>query len=205
MIDLALFRSTMLATDPFEHVVVPWFVPSEHLPAVIADSPKLDRHGSYPASELDYGPAFAGLIEELQSSAVARAVAEKFAIDLSGRPTIITLRGRLNTKDGRIHTDTASKLITVLIYLNPAWNSHGGKLRLLRSGTDIDDYAVEIAPDSGTLLAFRRSERSFHGHQRFVGERLVLQLNWVTNQAVVEREIGRHRRTAWMKRWLPFI
>src|SRR3989304_5300202 len=54
-------------------------------------------------------------------------------------------------------------------------------------------------PDEGTLLAFRRSDNSFHGHKSFVGERRVIQFNWVTDAGVVARERLRHRVSAWFK------
>ena len=68
---------------------------------------------------------------------------------------------------------------TILIYFNPEWKHETGALRLLRSPTDIEDYAAEVPPLSGTLLGFRRSGNSFHGHKRFEGERWMLQMSWV--------------------------
>jgi hypothetical protein len=50
---------------------------------------------------------------------------------------------------------------------------------MLRSKTDIEDYAAEATPIGGTLLAFRRSNKSYHGYKRFKGERRMLQINWV--------------------------
>jgi len=54
------------------------------------------------------------------------------------------------------------------------------------------------------MLAFRRSERSFHGHHAHIGERRSLQLNWVTDPSVVRRELGRHRWSARLKALNPF-
>jgi SM-20-related protein len=61
-----------------------------------------------------------------------------------------------------------------------------------------------VTPLAGTMLAFRRSERSFHGHRAHVGERRSLQLNWVTDSSVVRRELGRHRWSARLKALNPF-
>jgi hypothetical protein len=108
------------------------------------------------------------------------------------------VRGRSDGKDGRIHTDSESKIITLLLYLNLAWGCPEGRLRLLRGPDDIDDYALEVAPLAGAMLAFRRSARSFHGHRPHVGERRMVQLNWVTGPAIVRRELSRHR---WSARW----
>ena len=71
----------------------------------------------------------------------------------------------LQKKDGSIHTDSKTKIITVLLYLNEAWDAAGGRLRLLRSGTDLENYVAELPPSNGTLLIFRRSDNSWHGHK----------------------------------------
>jgi len=47
-------------------------------------------------------------------------------------------------------------------------------LRLLRSPTDLDDVILEVPPQQGTLLAFRRSHNSYHGHKQFSGPRRVI-------------------------------
>lgn len=197
-LDLARLAATPLAAEPFEHVVVPGFVRTEMLPAIRESYPAIDKPGSFPISELQYGTAFAALLEELEGTALRRAVEEKFAIDLAGRPTIVTVRGQCGERDGHIHTDSKSKLITMLIYLNEPWEPTGGRLRLLRSPR-IEDCAVEVPPDSGLMLAFRRSERSFHGHKLFVGPRRVLQFNWVANRGHVFWDLARHRVSAWLK------
>jgi hypothetical protein len=57
-----------------------------------------------------------------------------------------------------------------------------------------------VEPKWGRLLAFRRSDRSWHGHLPAEGERRVVQVNWVTSQAMADKELRRHRRSAWIKR-----
>jgi hypothetical protein len=69
--------------------------------------------------------------------------------------------------------------------LNPVWDHAEGRLRLLRGPDNLEDYATEVPPLAGTMLAFRRSGRSFHGHRAHVGERRSLQLNWMTDPSVV--------------------
>jgi hypothetical protein len=63
---------------------------------------------------------------------------------------------------------------------------------------------AEVPPVEGTLLAFRRSDKSYHGHKSFEGERRAIQLNWVTGPDVVRREMSRHRLSAWLKSINPF-
>ena len=197
-------RASPLQRDPFDYVIVEKFVPTKHTPDLIADFPLLGSHGSFPFAKETCGTAFARLAAELEGEDLRQAIEDKFAIDLDGRPTMITLRGFSDGKDGRIHTDSATKLITVLLYLNPVWEDAAGRLRLLRGADDLDDCVAEIAPLAGTMVAFRRSEHSFHGHHPHVGERRVIQLNWVTDDRVVRREIGRHRWSARVKALNPF-
>ena len=86
----------------------------------------------------------------------------KFGLDLTDRPTVTTVRGRCDPRDGKIHTDSTSKIITVLIYMNELREQSGGRLRLLRSATDLNDIITEVPPVAGTLLAFKRSDNSWH-------------------------------------------
>lgn len=199
-LDFAALRAAPLVQRPFDYLVLPGFVKPEARAAINADYPRISTPGSFPVCELSYGPAFAALLDTLSGAEFREAVEAKFAISLKGRPTVITVRGRCGTKDGNIHTDQESKIITVLIYMNPKWGSTGGCLRLLRSGSDIDEVITEIPPLDGTLVAFRRSDNSWHGHKPFIGERRVIQLNWVKSERVKVYEVLRHRASAWLKK-----
>ena len=199
-LDLERFTATPLAHDPFDHVIVPGFLRDSACAEIDAEFPRIDKGGSFPAASVDCGAAFLSFLEELEGAPLRRAVEAKFGIDLDGRPTMITLRGQSRPKDGRIHTDSASKLITALIYMNPAWEADGGRLRLLRDPDDIENYVAEVPPARGTLLAFRCAPNAFHGHKPFVGPRRSVQLNWVTSAAVLKREQTRHGLSAWTKR-----
>jgi len=119
------------------------------------------------------------LLEELDSPEFERRVAAKFGVDLAGSRKTITVRRFSEPSDGHIHTDHWSKIITLLVYFNPSWEQEGGRLRMLRCGDDIEDYSAEVAPLGGTVLAFRRSDRSWHGYKRFDGERRMIQMSWV--------------------------
>lgn len=200
MLDLAAFKAKELSRDPFDFVVLPGFLKPEARTAVNVDFPRVDRPGSFPLDRVRYGPAFAALIDELRGAPWQAAVEEKFGIDLRGRPTMFTVRGRCWEKDGYIHTDSQTKLITVLIYMNSKWEEPGGCLRLLRSSVDLDDFVAEVPPEEGVLICFRRSDNSWHGHKPFLGERRVIQMNWVVSRKVLLYETGRHRFSALAKR-----
>jgi hypothetical protein len=199
-LDLGAFRRAPLTREPFPYVIVPEFIPSEVCRRVNADYPRIEQPGSFPVGELCYGAAFRELLAVLQGPAFRAAVEEKFEIDLMGRPTMVTVRGQCGPKDGNIHTDAKSKLITVLVYMNPHWEAGGGRLRLLRNPHDINDVIAEVPPQEGTLVAFRRSDCSWHGHLLHLGPRRVIQLNWVRDSGTRVWELTRHRISAWIKR-----
>ena len=204
VLDLDRLLAAPLEQEPFDFVVVENFVRGSALAGVVADFPRVRGGGSYPIETLGYGAAFGELVAALTGPELRRAIEDKFAVDLGARPTMLTVRAMGDGKDGRIHTDSETKIITLLLYMNPVWQFAEGRLRLLRGPDDLDDFVREIVPLAGTMLAFRRSERSFHGHRPYLGPRRALQLNWVRDRAVVRREFGRHRWSARLKALNPF-
>jgi SM-20-related protein len=199
------FRTTPLVRQPFEHLIVPQFIGPRPLAEINTDYPKISTSGSFPVDQLSFGPAFRNFLEELNSDDFREAFEEKFGIELTGRPTITTVRGRCGPGDGKIHTDSATKIITVLIYMNESWDQPGGRLRLLRSSRDLSDIIVEVPPIAGTLLAFKRSNNSWHGHEPFVGERRVIQFNWLTSHGNRQIAMLRHHTSASFKRLLQMV
>lgn len=204
-LSLEAFRATLLVKEPFEHLIVSGFVGPAALAAINAAYPKISTSGSFPVDQVSFGPAFQTLLDELESDAFREAFEEKFALDLSGRPTVTTVRGRCDARDGKIHTDSTSKIITVLIYMNESWEQAGGRLRLLRSANDLNDIITEVPPVAGTLLAFKRSDNSWHGHESFAGERRVIQFNWLTSEGNRQIAMLRHHTSASFKRVLQMI
>jgi hypothetical protein len=201
LFDWEAFQAMPLSRDPYEHVIVRGFVKPEALQKINDDYPAIEDTGSFPIEGLQYGSGFQLMVDALESEQFRKAFEEKFQVDLSGRPTTITVRGRCAAGDGQIHTDSVGKIITILIYLNPRWDDSGGRLRLLRT-KNIEDVAAEVAPSGGNLLAFLRSDHSWHGHLPFSGERRVVQFNWVTNKRNQTIVFLRHRLSASVKHLL---
>jgi SM-20-related protein len=191
--DFEALEQTPLQRDPFEFLVVPDFIKPEKFASVVADYPEVPGPGSHPPAELDIHGNFEALMAELLGPAFRAAVERKFGLGLAGRPTMYTVRGFVREKDGSIHTDSTSKIITVLLYMNERWQEDAGRLRLLRGPDNLDNYVVEVPPYGGTLLIFRRADNSWHGHKPFSGPRRAIQLNWVTTQDVVDIEQRRHQ------------
>ncbi len=199
-IDVEAVRDASLVAEPFPYLMVPGFVKAEAIDGIEKDFPAVTHAGSFPLPTLHYGPNFQTFMDAIRGPEFTAAVAAKFGIDLSHRPTMITVRGQSSARDGQIHTDSVTKLITVLIYMNGKWESPNGRLRLLRSPDDLNAIVAEVPPDEGTLVVFRNQPNAWHGFEAFEGPRKVIQLNWVTNARVVWWEQTRHKVSAFFKR-----
>ena len=205
MIDLKPIEKAEVAKEPFQFFAAGPVLSNEDLKAIQKDFPKIEKPGIFPLSELEYGPAFGRLIDEIRSPEFAAAIGKKYGVDLSGMPLMITVRGQAQAKDGRIHTDTKDKVVTCLLYLNDSWDEGGGRLRMLRSGSDLEDYAAEIPPNGGTLASFKVGEKSWHGHKPFVGQRRYVMFNWVKDEGALTRQLGRHKLSSLVKKLVPFF
>lgn len=199
-VDFDRLRATPVEGVPFPFVIVPRFIQGKARAEVARDFPEVTNAGSFPLPSLRYGPAFASLIDAMTGDEMTRIVEKKFDIDLAGRPTMTTVRGRCEARDGNIHTDSKTKLITMLLYMNDHEDADRGRLRILRSPSDLNDVAAEVPSDEGTLLIFRNGPQAWHGFEPFSGPRRVIQVNWVTDESVVRREQSRHRVSAFFKR-----
>ena len=199
-IDIAAFDAATIAREPFPYAMVPRFVTPGALAAINADFPDVRHAGSFPLPTLKYGPAFSEFMSAIQGPEFTRAVEKKLGMSLTGRPTMVTVRGQSKAADGQIHTDSVTKLITVLIYMNGQWDSPHGRLRLLRSPDNLNDVIAEVPPDEGTMLIFKNQSNAWHGFEAFEGPRRVIQLNWVTNDRVVWWEQTRHKISAFFKK-----
>ena len=200
ILHLDKLHAAALCHDPYDFVYVPSTIDAGELADIVRDFPDVPAGGSFDVATLSSGPAFQQLIDEIRSDAFRAPFEEKFGLDLKQYPLHITVRGHVRGKDGQIHTDSKEKVLTGLLYLNLGWDEAGGRLRLLRDGKNIDNYAMEIPPVAGNLLVFRRSDRSWHGHLPSKARRMTLQFNWVTGDAYVKRELARHRVSGWFKR-----
>jgi SM-20-related protein len=186
VLNLAAVDRAALQRDPFDFLVVRDAIAPDALDALNRDYPHIDKPANYEPRDLEYGPSFAKLLQELDSLEFEQHVAEKFGVNLTGARKTITVRRYSEPSDGHIHTDHWSKIITLLVYFNPSWEQEGGRLRMLRCRDDIENYSAEVPPLGGTVLAFCRSDHSWHGYKRFDGERRMIQMSWV-----------RPSRTAW--------
>lgn len=200
ILDMARLKAAPVTEVPFPFFLATHLILEDAKAAIAKDFPEVDRAGSFPLPSLDFGPAFQALIDALTGPEMRHLVEEKLDIDLSGRPVMATVRGRCEARDGHIHTDSKTKLITMLLYMNDHPNPDEGRLRLLRSPSDLNDVAFEVPGDEATLLVFKNGPTAWHGFEPFSGPRRVIQVNWVTDEGVVQREQARHRVSAFFKR-----
>ncbi len=202
IVDLALdaFEATPLRVDPFDHALLAHFLSPADCAAARAAFPMSDYGGLAPAPEEAPNDGLGRLLRALRRPEVTDAFARKFGVALDPEALMIHLRSRAQVKDGRIHADSRDKLVTALLYLNDGWPHQGGRLRLLRNSEDLEDYATEAPPLDGFLIAFRRTDHSWHGHHPYVGVRRCVMFNWMVSKAAARRELKRHALSSAMKR-----
>ena len=202
MIDFAALDGAELQRDPFDYLIVPNFLTPEAVAAVNSDYPQITGPANFKLEDIDYGPAFADLVDELAGPQLTSKIASKFEIDRPFDSTSITVRKFCEQTDGNIHVDHRTKIISMLVYFNETWNADGGQLRFLRSPDDIEDYAAEVVPLAGTMVAFRRTDKSYHGHKRYVGERRMVQVAWIREGTMARQEKRLNRLTKPVRRLL---
>jgi hypothetical protein len=200
-VNIQALKDAPVYLDPYPHLVVPNFLTREQVAEIVADYPQLDMADLFLPEAAPYGPAFERLLDDMQGPEIRAIVGEKLGVDLEGRPALATVRSCCQAKDGRIHPDAKFKLATMLLYLNEPWAPQGGRLRILRSGTNIEDYAAEVSPEGGTLVVFKVQPDSWHGHKPFVGPRRYLMINYCEDQELLESEAARHRLSGHVKKF----
>jgi len=200
MLNLAELQSAAVKTDPFPYFHLEQSVQPEHIKALIDEFPVLDQGGSFNFAEFDTPAKLRAFIEEFDSPEVRRIIEQKFDVDLAGKPMMATLRGYSRAKDGRIHTDSKTKVITVLVYLNESWAPESGRLRILRSGTDMEDYVEELLPGPGALVAFKVTDNCWHGYPSFEGRRQAIQINFLTGDSARSKHQFFHGLSAKLKK-----
>ncbi len=199
-LNLAKLLEAKVETSPYQYTVVSGFLSAQSISKVNATYPDIKAGGSFPIESLDAGMTIKEVIDELDSPQFQKAIEQKFNVDLTDKPKMYSLRGYTRAKDGQIHTDSKDKIITVLLYLNENWQQPGGRLRILKNGHDVDAFVAEVAPDNGTLLVFKRSDTSWHGHHPFDGPRRSLQMNWMTSEGSRGWHKIRHKISAAVKK-----
>jgi hypothetical protein len=161
--------------------------------------PDLNKGGSYPSDMPGLSPVMENLIAEIESKEMQEALSEKFGINLDDVEVVTTIRGYSRLKDGQIHTDSKTKVLTLLLYLNESWEEDTGLLRMLKNNHDLEDFIEEIPATLGSLVVFKVTENCWHGFHPFEGKRLSLQMNYIKKESV-SQHLMRHRLSSFIKK-----
>ena len=190
---------------PFPLLVASGMLESAQAERLRADFPRYREAGFLPWAPGDCGAAVNALVAELTAPALADALGLRLGVEhLSQYPPLVTLCRSLNSRHGSIHTDSQSKIVSALLYLNAEW-PHGsaGALRFLAHGADIETQVVpQVPPVYGNFVAFRRTGNSYHGHLPFEGERLAIQVAWLADAEALARKTRRGNTSRVLKRLL---
>ena len=165
---------------------------------LVKDFPDINSGGSFPSDNLKEGD-IKKLVEELEGDEFKAILENKLGVNLKDAEVITTLRGFSRFKDGKIHTDSQSKIVTVLLYLNKNWDNDIGNLRLLKKNNDLDNYIQEISSEYRNLVAFKVTDNCWHGFMPFEGKRLSIQLNYIYPKSLNMHKI-RHKLSASFKK-----
>ncbi|MCJ2065709.1 2OG-Fe(II) oxygenase [Methylobacterium sp. J-088] len=200
ILDISAVRAAPLSREPYAYTLGNNVLNPEAIDEIRRDFPDISKPGYLTVDEVALKGRFKALIDELESDEFSKILGEKFGIDLVSCPRLTTIMRKSQPKYGSIHTDGPSKVLTLLVYMNDAWEAPAaGRLRVLYDGKNYEPFAVEVPPTMGTMFAFLRADNSWHGHEPFEGERRVVQVAWLKDASELERKRKRNRTAQFLK------
>ncbi len=199
MLKLEALAAAPLKTDPYPYFTVDQAIDAKEVQAVIKDFPKITDGGSFNLSDVKIRPNFDRLLKALDTPEFRKILCDKFDVDVMKLPMMVTLRGYSRQKDGKIHTDSKTKVLTILIYLNEQWDHATGRLRILRNSHDINDYVEEVSAGPGQLIAFKVTDNGWHGYVPFEGQRQSIQINFLVSEGANSKHKFFHGLSAKLK------
>ena len=182
ILKLDALKNAEVASTPYPYFVVENALADSEVQAVIQDFPKIEQGGSFNIEDVEIKPNFDRFLKSLDTPEFRQILTDKFDVNVMEHPMMITLRGYSRQKDGRIHSDSKSKLLTILIYLNESWDAPTGRLRILNDDKDINNYVTEINAGPGSLVAFKVTDNGWHGYIPYEGQRQSIQINFLTSE-----------------------
>jgi 2OG-Fe(II) oxygenase superfamily len=199
MLNLSELKSALVKTDPFPYFYLERSVEPDHIQSLIDVFPDLEKGGSFNVKDIETPEKLRQFVDLFDSAEVRQIIEEKFDVDLTDKPMMATLRGYSRAKDGRIHTDSRTKLITILVYFNESWEPETGRLRILRSGNDLEDFSEELSPGPGSMVVFKVTDNCWHGYPSFEGKRQAIQINFLTGEGARAKHQFFHGLSAKLK------
>jgi SM-20-related protein len=200
ILNVEAVRNAPLSREPYDFFLGTGILKEDAVDDLRRDFPAIEKPGYLTVDEVKLKGKFKTLIDELESDEFSRELSDKFGLDLVSCPRLTTIMRKSQPKYGAIHTDGPSKVMTLLVYMNDDWAPAGpGRLRVLYDDKRFEPYAAEVPPTMGTVFAFLRSDKSWHGHEPYTGERRVVQVAWVKDAGELERKKKRNRVAQFFK------
>ncbi len=200
ILKLDALKNAEVSHTPYPYFIVENALADSEVQAVIQDFPKIEQGGSYNIEDVEIKPNFDRFLKSLDTPEFRQILTDKFDVNVMEHPMMVTLRGYSRQKDGRIHSDSKSKLLTVLIYLNESWDAPNGRLRILNNDNDINNYVTEINAGPGSLVAFKVTDNGWHGYIPYEGQRQSIQINFLTSEKANAKHKFFHGLSAKMKK-----
>lgn len=189
LINLEAIRKAEVHHEPYDFLLGSGMLPESKIEELSRDFPDLTKPGYLTVDDVKMNGRFRQFIDELECPELTEALSKRFGLDLHPFPRITTIMKKSHPKHGAIHTDGASKVMTMLVYMNHDWEvGDGGRLRVLHNEKDFEPYVMEVPPTMGTVFAFLRADNSWHGHLPFGGERRVVQVAWLRSEEDLARK-----------------
>lgn len=200
MLNFSAIEKAAIKNKPYPFAYVPNALDEQYDAGVLEkEFPAISQGGSFPRTQLTLGASLEALIAQLEGERFKRFLERAFSLKLDNKPIVTTFRGYSRLQDGKIHTDSASKIVTVLFYLNSVWDQEAGRLRILNGADDLEDYVQEISPVMGSMLAFKVTGNDWHGYVPMQGIRRSIQLNYIHSGSAWTHQL-RHNWSALAKR-----
>ena len=200
VLKLDALKNAEVSNTPYPYFIVENSIVDSEVQAVVADFPKITQGGSFNLDDVEIKPNFDRLLKSVDTPEFRQILTDKFGVNVMEHPMMITLRGFSRQKDGRIHSDSKSKLLTILIYLNESWDAETGRLRILNDDKDINNYVAEINAGPGSLVAFKVTDNGWHGYIPYEGQRQSIQINFLTSEKANAKHKFFHGLSAKMKK-----
>lgn len=200
ILKLDALKNAEVSSTPYPFFVVENAIVDSEVQSVIQEFPKIEQGGSFNIEDVEIKPHFDRFLKSLDTSEFRQILTDKFDVNVMEHPMMITLRGYSRQKDGRIHSDSKSKLLTILIYLNESWDAPNGRLRILNDAQDINNYVAEINAGPGSLVAFKVTDNGWHGYIPYEGQRQSIQINFLTSEKANAKHKFFHGLSAKMKK-----
>ena len=200
MLNFELIKNAEINSDFYPFFTIrDVFLNEEDHKKIATDFPNINEGGSFPSNSVSYGESIQSLIDDLEGDQMRTILENKFQVDLKDKAVVSTFRGYSRIKDGKIHSDSKTKVITVLLYLNENWDESNGLLRMLKEKNNIDNYITEIPASMGSMVAFKVTNNCWHGFIPFEGKRCSIQLNYLYREALSQHKI-RHKLSSFFKK-----